>query len=294
MSHSSLLVRTPAKLNLVLEVLGARPDGFHELALVFQAIGLFDELSFFREKEGVELFVSESPEPLEAGESNLVVRAARLFLKEALKGREGVRITLKKKIPLAAGLGGGSSDAAATLWALDRLFETALDFPRLSSLAASLGSDVAFFLKGGTALGTGRGENLTALTPAPELALVLAKPEKGLSTKAVYQSGKARLTDGARARAFEAVLKEGHARRIAGELFNGLEPATFFLMPETREFKNRLLEAGALGALVSGSGPTVFGLAENKAWAVEIAEKLKDKGLWVMTTTTVPDGVKQV
>jgi 4-diphosphocytidyl-2-C-methyl-D-erythritol kinase len=291
---SSLTVRTPAKVNLILEVLGKRPDGFHELALVFQAIALFDELSFSREKEGVELFVSESPETLEPGESNLVVRAARLFLKEALKEREGVRITLKKKIPLAAGLGGGSSDAAATLWALDRLFETGLGFSRLSSLAASLGSDVAFFLKGGTALGTGRGENLTDLTSAPEMALVLVKPEEGLSTKAVYQSGKARLTDGAGAKAFEAVLKQGDVRRIAGHLFNGLEPATFFLMPKTQEIKNRLLKAGALGALVSGSGPTVFGLAENKEQAAQIAGKMKDEGVAVFTTMSVSEGVRLV
>ena len=289
-----LTVRTPAKINLVLEVLGKRPDGYHELALVFQAIGLYDELSFSREKVGVELSVLESPEPLDAGNSNLVVRAARLFLKETLKGRGGVRITLKKKIPLAAGLGGGSSDAAATLWAMNRLFETGLDISSLSALAATLGSDVAYFLKGGTALGAGRGEILTDFTPAPELALVLVKPDAGLSTQAVYQSGKARFTDGSRARVFETVLKEGNARRAAGQMFNGLEPATFFLMPETQEIKDRLIKAGALGALVSGSGPTVFGVVENKTQVREIGDKLKGEGVTVITTTTVQDGVKAI
>ncbi len=294
MNPPTLNIRTPAKINPVLEVLGRRPDGYHELALVFQAVGLYDELSFTREKEGVVLSVPESPSLLEPGESNLVVKAARLFIAETLGGDGGVRIELKKKNSPGRRLGGGSSDAAATLRALDLLFETKLSPGRLSSLAASLGSDVPFFLEGGTALGTGRGEAIHPWAPGPEMVLVLVKPSHSLSTKAVYESGKAQMTDGAKAKAFDGLLKEGNIQRIAGFLFNGLEPATFFLMPEVQELKNRFFKAGALGALVSGSGPTVFGLAENKAHAAKIAGRMKNEGLFVFTAATVPEGVEPV
>jgi 4-diphosphocytidyl-2-C-methyl-D-erythritol kinase len=287
----SLLLRAPAKINPVLEVLGQRPDGYHELALVFQAVALYDELAFEKGGEGVRLSVQESPFPLAADDSNLVVKAARLFLAEVLGGKGGVSIRLRKKIPVAAGLGGGSSDAAATLWGLDRLFQAGLGEERLQDLAARLGSDVPFFLKGGTALGRGRGEKITTWPASPGIPLVLVKPPEGLSTPAVYQSGKALFTSGERARDFQKLLRTKDLRKMADSLFNGLEPAAFFLMPPAEKIKKRLLQAGALGALVSGSGPAVFAIAETPARAEKIASQMEGGGNTVIVTKTVPTGI---
>ncbi len=286
----SITLRTPAKINPVLEVLGKRTDGYHELALVFQAVGLYDELDFSEEGQGLGLEIAESPAPLVADDSNLILKAAKLFFSEILKEERGVQIRLRKKIPLAAGLGGGSSDAAATLLGLDRLFKTQAGETRLGGLAAQLGSDVPFFLTGGTALGTGRGEKITPWPPGPEISLILVKPNEGLSTLSVYQSGKAEITGGEKACDFQAILREGSLGEIGRSLFNGLEPATFFLMPEVEAIKKQLLQAGALGALVSGSGPTVFGLAENPSQARKIGKDMEGKGYSVFTTQTVLTG----
>ena len=288
MNPSGLTLRTPAKVNPVLEVLGPRPDGYHELALVFQAVSLFDELEFHRADSGVELEILSSPQPLAADDSNLAVRAAKLFIGEALGGRGGVRLGLQKRIPLAAGLGGGSSDAAAVLSGMDLLFQTGLGKDRLAPWAARLGSDVPFFLWGGTARGTGRGERITPWGPGPEMHLILVKPAGGLSTQAVYRSGKALRSDGTRAASFQKTWQEGNPGGIAGRLYNGLQEAAFALAPETAEIHREMLEAGALGALVSGSGPTVFGLAENPDRAGEIARRLEGRGRDVFIVRTLP------
>jgi 4-diphosphocytidyl-2-C-methyl-D-erythritol kinase len=289
---SKITLQTPAKINPVLEVLSKRPDGYHELALVFQAIGLFDELEFSREGTGIQFETTESPEPLAMDDSNLVVKATKLFLKEVLKGRADIRVRLKKRIPLAAGLGGGSSDAAATLLGLDLVFNAMTDPKVLEALAAQLGSDVPFFLKGGTALGRGRGEILTPWPPAPPVPLVLVKPRGGLSTPAVYQSGRAAFGTGKRAEVFQSLLHEKNLSKIAGSLFNSLQPAAFYLAPEVETLHKQLLAAGALGALVSGSGPTVFAIAENPGAAKRIAAQMEGEGRFVLATHTVATGIQ--
>ncbi len=283
-----LFAQAFAKINPVLEVLGKRPDGYHELSLLFQTIGLYDVLSFEKKGGGIELVISSAPEGLAPDDSNLVLKAAKLFFKNLPPGSGGVKISLTKNIPLAAGLGGGSSDAAATLLGLDDLFQTGWGLEGLQPLAASLGSDVPFFLRGGTALGRGRGEIITPLPPLPEMNLVLVKPKEGLSTPAVFQSGKARLTSGEPTKQFLGLAKEGKLAYLAGSLYNGLEPAAFFLMPQVENIKAHLLEAGAAGALVSGSGPTVFGLAPSPARAEAIARKMEGQGwnVWVTKTVT--------
>jgi 4-diphosphocytidyl-2-C-methyl-D-erythritol kinase len=291
---SVLTVQTPAKINPVLEVLGRRPDGYHELALVFQAVGLYDELSFSEISEGVRLVLHPSPVHLEVDDSNLIVKAAKLFLKDVLKGQGGVRIELKKRIPLAAGLGGGSSDAAATLQGLDWLFETQVKEEQLQAMAGQLGSDVPFFLTGGTALGTGRGDKITPWRDGFEMPMVLVKPPEGLSTPDVYRSGKALLTPGEKARGFQEILREKNLQKIAGSMFNGLEPAALFLMPEIGEIKKQLLDAGALGALVSGSGPTVFAIAESQEKAEQMAWKLEGEGWTVFVTRTIATGIEKI
>lgn len=294
MTAPALTVQTPAKINPVLEVLGKRPDGFHELALVFQAVGFYDELSFHPTKKDVELAILESPGPLAVDDSNLVVKAAKLFLKEALKDAHGVRIELKKRIPLAAGLGGGSSDAAAALLGLQWLFNTKVPEKDLQAMAAKLGSDVPFFLTGGTALGTGRGEKIEPWDDFFQMHLVLIKPEAGLSTQSVYGSGKARLSSGEKARAFRDVLKRKDLSIVGQSLLNGLEPAALHLMPEIAMLKKRLLEDGAIAALVSGSGPTVFALTESREKAETLARQFQgeDDRIWV--TQTVPSGVQRI
>ncbi len=289
---TTALLRTPAKVNPVLEVLGRREDGYHELVLVFQAVGLYDELEFVRGGDGVRLEILESPSPLAADGSNLVMKAARLFLGEVLKGEADVLIRLKKRIPLAAGLGGGSSDAAATLAGLNLVFNALAPPKTLEALAARLGSDVPFFLTGGTALGTGRGEVVTPLEPAPPMPLVLVKPAAGLLTPAVYQSGKALFSSGERTRLFRSLLREKNLPKIAGSLFNSLQPAAFALMPEVEGIKSRLMQAGALGALVSGSGPTVFAAAPNKAEAERIATQMEGEGRTVFVTSTISTGIE--
>ncbi|HVZ79274.1 MAG TPA: 4-(cytidine 5'-diphospho)-2-C-methyl-D-erythritol kinase [bacterium] len=286
----NLFLRTPAKVNPVLEVLGRRPDGFHELALVFQAVALYDELRMEEGGSGLRLEVEGSTLP--ADDSNLVLRAARLFAKEALGKEPGVRIGLTKRIPMAAGLGGGSSDAAATLLGLDRLFKTGWGPAKLQPLAAQLGSDVAFFLKGGTALGTGRGEIIEPWDSPASWSLVLVKPAEGLSTPSVYGSGKALFTGGEKARAFRQVAADGRADRIGRALFNGLEPAALFLLPLIGKVREALEKAGSLGVLVSGSGPTVFGVAENADHAERIRGSLEGRGWEVWAVQAVPDGVQ--
>ena len=281
-----IITKAPAKINPVLEVLSKRDDGYHELSLIFQTIELHDVLQFDGAVNGVSLEIPGAPEGLAQDDSNLILKAAKLFLRE-YPSRKGVRIILEKNIPVAAGLGGGSSDAAVTLLAFDALFDTRLKMDTLEKLAGQLGSDVPFFLRGGTALGTGRGEKITPLPAAPELHLVLVKPPKGLSTPAVYQSGKAQFTNGERTRQFLGLLRERNPAYIAGSLFNGLEPATFFLMPEVEALKRQLLEGGATAALVSGSGPTVFGVARTAEEAAALGRKMDNGGNQVWVTKTI-------
>jgi 4-diphosphocytidyl-2-C-methyl-D-erythritol kinase len=288
-----LTVQTPAKINPVLEVLGKRPDGYHDLALVFQAVSLYDQLTFEKKPAGVGLRI-EGQAGLAADDSNLIVKAAKLFLREVLKNSDGVQITLHKKIPLAAGLGGGSSDAAAALRGLQWLFENPVSETKMHQMAAQLGSDVNFFLNGGTALGTGRGEIITPWKASVPLWVILVKPSEGLSTPAVYQSGKALMTTGNKVLEFQKVWSEGSPASIASRLFNGLEPAAFYLRPELELIKKRLMNEGTLGVLLSGSGPTLFALAAHEAEAQKIASKFEDEGFEVVVTQTVSTGVQRV
>jgi 4-diphosphocytidyl-2-C-methyl-D-erythritol kinase len=288
----SVRLRTPAKINPVLEVLGKRSDGYHDLTLVFQAVSLYDELILERIPSGVELEIDPPLPGLSGDDSNLIVKAARLFLAEVLGGRWGVRVRLNKKIPLAAGLGGGSSDAAAALLGLEALFQTGCGGERLKNFAARLGSDVAFFLEGGTALGLGRGEIIEPWPAGPSWNLVLVKPPEGLSTPQVYRSGKAVMTDGKRARAYMKVAEKGNLREITGALFNGLEPAAAFLLPKVSEIKEGLIQNGALGAMVSGSGPTLFAVVENKDSAQTLARKFNHEGWVSQALETISKGVE--
>jgi len=271
----SVRVRVPAKVNLRLGVGPRRPDGYHELVTVFHAVGLFDELTA-TPADGLTLAISGADD-LPADRSNLAWRAAEL-LAASTGVRPDVHLELTKAIPVAGGLAGGSADAAATLLACARLWDVSADLP---ALAAQLGSDVAFALLGGTAIGTGRGERLEPVPDHPPLHWVLATAGYGISTAQAYA-----LIDELRAvraapepigppDALLAALAAGDPEGVGLVLANDLQPAAFTLRPELRRTYDLGLEAGAFGGVVSGSGPTCAFLCGSVEDAAHVAAVLR-------------------
>lgn len=257
-----LVAEAFAKVNRSLVVLGKRTDGYHELDTVFQAVGLTDRLTFER-SDLLTLHVDDPSIP--SGAENLVLRAARA-LAEAVGCRPRAAITLEKRIPSGGGLGGGSSDAAVTLLGLSALWELDLPLDLLSEVGAQLGSDVPFFLHGGTARGLGRGERIEPLADFPPQAVVLVMPPFPVSTPAVFGRLEARAWDGLRGGSFEAGDDPDR---------NDLEPAAEALFPTLRDVRDALGRAGADRARLSGSGSTVFGLFPDVATAAEAARGLE-------------------
>jgi 4-diphosphocytidyl-2-C-methyl-D-erythritol kinase len=269
------MLTAAAKVNLALEVLDRRTDGYHEIATVMQTVDLADRLTL-DESDALEFRCVASDVPTD--ETNLALRAA-LALREAAAQPRGVRITLDKRIPVAAGLGGGSSDAAAVLLGLNRLWGLRWSMARLTDVAVTLGMDVPFFLRGGAALGTGRGERLRPVAGAP-LALVLANPGVGASAAEAYgRVTRAMYSDGTRCRAVIAALRSRRPARVAASLYNGLERAVTPAHPEIVRMRAALLAAGALGAVMSGSGPTVFAVARSFEQARQIRARVT-RGSW--------------
>ena len=274
-------------MNLVLEVLGKRGDGYHELSTVLQAVDLFDRL-VLEEDEALTLRTSDPALPTD--EANLVVKAARLLLEAAGVSR-GARITLEKRIPVAAGLGGGSSDAAATLWGLNRLWGLRLSGARLADLAVALGMDVPFFLSGGRALATGRGERLQPLPASPALSLVLVKPTLSLSTREVYGRVPPGWRDsGERTKGLLRALASRDSSRVAASLYNALEAVVEPAHPEIGRIKRALMSAGALGSVMSGSGPTVLAVARSAEHARQIRDRVTTASrlAWAVRTLAAP------
>jgi 4-diphosphocytidyl-2-C-methyl-D-erythritol kinase len=270
-----LQLSAAAKVNLALEVLTRRPDGYHEIATVMQTVDLSDRL-VIEDADTIEIHTTAAGVP--ADERNLAYRAAAA-LRQAAGASRGARITLDKHIPVAAGLGGGSTDAAAVLVGLDRLW--GLDWPseRLYEVAVGLGMDVPFFLRGGAALATGRGEQLAPLGSAA-LALVLVNPRFAVSTAETYgRVTPAMYSDGTRVRDAAGALETRRASRVAASLHNGLEPAARRAYPQIGQMQAALLAAGALGTVMSGSGPTVFGVARSWEQARQIRGRLV-RGSW--------------
>jgi 4-diphosphocytidyl-2-C-methyl-D-erythritol kinase len=278
-----LVVQASAKVNLALDVLGKRPDGYHEIATVMQTVDLFDRLIL----EAAPTLSLETDDPaLPTDERNLIVRAAML-VREGAGVRSGARIRLRKRIPVAAGLGGGSSDAAATLTGLKRLWGLRWTRERLLELAAQLGMDVPFFLTGGPALATGRGEHVERLPSGGGYALVLVNPGVALSTREVYDrvpAGWHAEPTGAR-RVVEALATRNPVR-VAAALTNHLEGFVAPSFPPVPRMKAALMAAGALGAAMSGSGPTVFGVARSLDHARQIRQRVGRTGwsCWAVRT----------
>ncbi len=271
MPRRPLTLFAPAKINWFLEVLGKRPDGFHELVTFMSQVSLWDGLVFDMNSEGqIDLNIDDPT--LDAGESNLVFKAARALA--AHSGRNpGVHITLYKRIPREAGLGGGSSDAAATLTGLNRFWDLGYSREQLVELASQLGSDVAFFLGGPSALCFGRGERCQD-RPAPQKHwLVMVQPNFGLATGAVY--GTLRLTGVVqKVDPFLLAWQEGSTESVGREIFNRLEVPALNLQPQVAFWKRKLKEAGAMASLMTGSGSVIFGLYASAAEACRGANRI--------------------
>jgi 4-diphosphocytidyl-2-C-methyl-D-erythritol kinase len=281
------VLNAAAKVNLVLEVLGKREDGYHELVTVMQAVDLSDRLTL-EEAEALELRTSAPGVPTDG--RNLAMRAA-VALREAAGVTRGARITLDKRIPVAAGLGGGSTDAAAVLLGLNRLWRLAWPLARLDEVAMGLGMDVPFFLRGGTALATGRGERVERLRGGRSLGLVLVNPRFAVSTAETYaRVTPAMYTDGRHAKAVAGGPGGRTAARVAASLYNGLEAAVEAAHAPIGRMRAALLAAGALGAVMSGSGPTVFGVARSYEHARQIRRRLTRGSwdCWAVRTLTGP------
>ena len=279
-----LVLRAHAKVNLTLEVLGKRTDGFHAIRSVMQRISLADTLTI---EPAVELSLACS-EPSLKGPANLVWRAAER-LRAACDVSRGAALRLEKRIPVAAGLGGGSSDCAAALRGLNDLWGLELTRERLMAIGAELGSDVPFFLlEGGCALAEGRGELLTALGPLPERWLVLVKPDAGISAGAAYGAlRRSEWSDGARTTEW---LEGVRLSAMVPAPFNALERAALRVEPAAEEARLALLEAGAEAPFMSGSGSTFFALFRTEGEAEQVAEAVRKRGwreVWVASFVTL-------
>ena len=270
------------KVNLLLNILGKRPDGFHELETILQPVHFCDRLIFERGGEGIQLKCSDSRLPVNS--KNLVFRATVLFFEAAhIPSREGVRIRLQKKIPLAAGLGGGSGNAAVTLRAMNELFDCPLSFSKLMELAALLGSDVPFFLQSKPALAVGKGEAIKPLDSFPTLqglCWILVYPGFGVSTPWAYEhlAGFPAALHGTAGRAERLIsLLQTDLNAAAGEFYNSLEAPVLRKYPLLALFQEFFREQGAVATLMSGSGSTTFALAKTPGAAETMVERLKER-----------------
>lgn len=271
-------VKALAKINLGLDVVRRREDGYHEVRMVMQTIHLFDRLQITRNASG-KITMSTNLPFLPTNENNLVYKAAKL-LKDEFQIKDGIDVTLHKHIPVAAGMAGGSTDAAAVLYGMNRIFGLGLSREELMQRGIKLGADVPYCVMRGTALAEGIGEELTALPPMVKCPVLIAKPQISVSTKFVYENLKLnektvhpdidRLVEDIKA-------KDLHA--IAADMGNVLETVTIPNYPVIAEIKDHMMEHGAVNSMMSGSGPTVFGLFENEDKAAAAYDAMRESGL---------------
>jgi 4-diphosphocytidyl-2-C-methyl-D-erythritol kinase len=281
-----LLIKCPAKINLTLGIIGKRADGYHELETIMQSISLADRLYFSTRPTGIELVTDNLG--LSVGEDNLIYRVAVLLNEQFGKNR-GAYINLEKRIPIAAGLAGGSTDAAGALRGLNLLWELGMSSEVMEDLGGRLGSDIPFCLQGGAALARGRGEQLTPLQVKHGWWTVLVKPPIEVSTAEVYKSFCIqRVKKQPNTTAMIGALKNADLRGVADNLVNVLETVTINSYPLIGELKAEMIERGALGALMSGSGPTVFGLVEGYEEAVNLADAFRDRFTEVFVACSLP------
>ncbi len=269
-----------AKINLGLDVLGRLENGYHEVKMIMQTVGIYDVLTLQRlPGEPEKIVVTTDNGELPTDENNLIYKSAKLMI-EKYKLQEGVQIHLEKNIPIAAGMAGGSTDAAGTFIGMNELFELGATEEELRELGVKVGADVPYCIMGGTALAEGIGEKLTRLPAPPDCYLLVAKPDINVSTKYVYEHLDAEGVeqhpdiDG-----MIAALEQGSLEGILNRLGNVLENVTVKKYPVIEEIKQCMLQTGAAGSLMSGSGPTVFGLFKEKESAERALKTLKEKAL---------------
>ncbi len=290
----TIKLKTPAKINLMLSVLKKGLDNYHEIETVFQTVSLFDIVSIeFRASSEFSIRLKSNSEDIPRDSSNLAYKAAEQFLKTINK-KADVKIYLHKNIPVAAGLGGGSSDAACVLRALNEINLYPLDDEGLRKICRSLGADVPFFLKGGTATGKGTGDVIQPIK-TPELDIVIIKP-RDMEIKSGWAYEKydhlsikpppKRIHDMLKA------LESRSAEIISSQLFNSLEYAVIKEYPALRVYKDLLTKAGCHNAILSGSGPSLFGIAKNEAHAMEVKEQLNSPELEAYAVKTISSKLK--
>ena len=278
-----VVVRVPGKINLQLSVGPLQRDGYHELATVFQAVSLFDELTLsLTDGEGIELAV-EGKSAIPLGSENLAYKAAELMRKK-FDIPSGLRIKIKKEIPVAGGMAGGSANAGAAIVGIDSLFSLGLKRDEMERIGSEIGADVPFTISGGTAIGTGRGDQVTPVLSRGSYNWVLALSSSGLSTPAVYRECD-RLREGldiSKPHVSDSLLQslsKGDANSLGKSLSNDLQAAACSLKPALRLMLDVGMDYGALGGLVSGSGPTVAFLAENEDHALDLVVALTSSGV---------------
>ena len=266
-----------AKLNISLDVGARREDGYHEMNMVMQTVSLCDELVITPTADG-KLSARSNLRFIPSDERNLAVKAARVFLEAAGKSGQGLLIELQKKIPVGAGMAGGSSDAAAVLRALNRMYGAPFRCRELEKLAEQVGSDVAFCVAGGTALARGRGEILEALPPLPDCRIVICKPEFSISTPELFKK-----LDSAPVRhhpdtaGILEALEQGDLRAICRRMYNVFEDVGDRRMRTVTEIKSRMLDHGALGSIMTGTGSAVFGVFPDEQPAGAAARELREE-----------------
>ena len=276
-----------AKINLGLDVLGKREDGYHEVRMIMQKIRMYDQLDMRKSVEpGIHLTTNKKYIPVD--ENNLVWRAAKLMM-DTCGIIEGVSIHLHKVIPVAAGMAGGSSDAAATLVGMNRLFHCGLSKEKLMELGVQIGADVPYCVLRGTALAEGIGEKLTVLPPMPDCWILIGKPGISVSTKYVYTTLDLNTDtvhpdiDG-----MKKALEDGNLYGITERMGNVLQDVTIPAYPEVERIKEQMKTLGAVNAMMSGSGPTVFGIFDNEEKAQKACQKLRESGSCQQVFLTVP------
>lgn len=285
-----LNLRAYAKVNLGLDVVRKREDGYHEVSMIMQTVKLFDRLHFEKQQEDtIELTTNLKFLPVD--ENNLVYKVVRQ-LKEEFQIKEGIRIHLDKHIPVAAGMAGGSSDCAAALFGMNRMFGLNLSRKELMERGVKLGADVPYCIMRGTALSEGIGEILTPLPPMPDCYIVIAKPPISVSTKYVYEHlDLPNLEHHPNISAMVEALKNNDLKGITATMENVLETVTIHEYPVIKDIKTMMLQAGAENALMSGSGPTVFGIFTDKELAVKANDTIYQSGLAKQVYTVEPYNV---
>ena len=271
----TLTLSAHAKLNLTLDILGRRPDGYHELRMVMQTVSLCDHVSVtLTERSGITCRVTGADLPCD--ERNLAVKAALCFLEETGHAGQGMLIEINKRIPVGAGMGGGSSDAAAVLRALNRLYGDVLDREQLRCLSERIGSDVPFCVWGGTALASGRGEKLEALPDMPDCRFIICKPEFSISTPELFRKlDEIKLRCHPDTAGLVEAIRQGQLAQISRRMYNVFEDVDDRRMRTVADIKSTLLDHGALGAVMTGTGSAVFGVFEPDSDVSAVRDKLR-------------------